>query len=429
MRITSLSLQTALVVLIAAVMSGCVQSPDWPAWRGPLHTGHVPDGEAVPTKLPAEPKVLWKVKSGDGFASPVIANGKLFFLDNVGGKETLHAIDAASARELWTQSIDDTHKDSQGPAGPRCTPLVDGDRVYAQSCRGELQSRRVSDGAMVWRTSYTRDFQAVFIGEKGTAPGATRHGYNGSPVIDGPHLLAGVGGTNGAGVVCFDKLSGKVIWKSQNDQAAYAPPVVATMAGIKQVICFVTEGVIGLARDDGRLLWRIPVKTAFARHVTTPVVSGDYVVVASHEVGLIGIKLSKDGSGVKAEKAWVNKDAAMNFSSPVAVGSSLFGLGPTKNLICVDIPTGKLLWSKDGYINTSADKAHASFLVMKDNILASTDSGELVLFAADPKAFREINRVQVCSVNWCNPAYAAGILYLRDGLKTGGDVLAVRLLP
>ena len=122
--------------------------------------------------------------------------------------------------------------------------------------------------------------------------------------------------------------------------------------GVKQVICFVAQGVIGLSRADGRLLWRIPVKTAFARHVTTPVVFGDYVVVASHEVGLIGIKVSKDGEGVKAEQTWVNKAGAMNFSSPVVVGSSLFGLGPTKNLICVDIPTGSLLWSQDGYINT-----------------------------------------------------------------------------
>ena len=405
------------------------QSADWPVWRGPLHTGHVPDGQLVPTELPMEPKVLWRVKSGEGFASPVIAGGKVFFLDNVGGKETLHATDAGSAQELWAVAIDETHKDSQGPPGPRCTPLVDGDRVYAQSCRGELQCRKVGDGAVVWRTSYTKDFEAVFIGEKGNAAGATRHGYNGSPVIDGPHLLAGVGGTNGAGVVCFDKLTGQVIWKSQSDQAGYAPPVIATVAGVKQVICFVAQGVIGLSRADGRLLWRIPVKTAFARHVTTPVVFGDYVVVASHEVGLIGIKVSKDGEGVKAEQVWVNKAGAMNFSSPVAVGSSLFGLGPTKNLICVDIPTGKLLWSQDSYINTSADKSYASFLVMKENILASTDSGELILFAADSKAFHEINRVQVCSVNWCNPAYANGILYMRDGIKTGGEILAVKLLP
>ena len=429
MRITSLRLQVVLPFLMVAGTVGAAQTADWPAWRGPLHTGHVPDRQTVPTKLPMEPQVLWRVKSGEGFASPVIAGGEVFFLDNVGGKETLHATDADSAHELWAVAIDDAHKDSQGPPGPRCTPLVDGDRVYAQSCRGELQCRKVGDGAMVWRTSYTKDFEAVFIGEKGNAAGATRHGYNGSPVIDGPQLLAGVGGTNGAGVVCFDKLTGQIIWKSQSDQAGYAPPVVATVAGVKQVICFVAQGVIGLSRADGRLLWRIPVKTAFARHVTTPVVFGDYVVVASHEVGLIGIKVSKDGEGVKAEQAWVNKAGAMNFSSPVVVGSSLFGLGPTKNLICVDIPTGKLLWSQDGYINTSADKAYASFLVMKANILASTDSGELILFAADPKAFHEINRVQVCSVNWCNPAFANGILYLRDGIKTGGEILAVKLLP
>ena len=118
----------------------------------------------------------------------------------------------------------------------------------------------------------------------------------------------------------------------------------------------------------------------------------------------------------------------MNFASPVAVGEYLYGLGPTKNIVCVEIPTGKLVWSKVGYINTSADKAHAAFLVMGKNILLSTDGGELVLFAADPNECKEISRAQVCGLNWCNPAYADGKLYLREGVKSTGDLLCLDLL-
>lgn len=418
-----------MVSLSGVVLSvGSLRSENWAQWRGPQRTGHVPESSSVPFTLPAEPKVVWRIKTGESFASPVVSDGKVFYSDNVGGKEMLHAIDAATAKELWSAGVDDVHKDTQGPPAPRCTPLVDGERVYAQSCRGELQCRSVADGKLIWRINYPKDLGAIFIGEKGTAPGAARHGNNASPVIDGDHLIACVGGTNGASVVCFDKRTGTVIWKSQNDQAGYAAPMIATVAGVKQVVCFTVEGVLSVAVDDGRFLWRIPVKTAFARHATTPVIYNDMVVVASHQVGLLGIKVSRNEGGLSAEQVWVNKEAAMNFSSPVAVGKHLYGLGPTKNIICVEIATGKIEWSKEGYINSSADKAHAAFLVMGKNILLSTDTGELVLFAADPKECREISRAQVCGLNWCNPAYADGKLYLSEGIKTAGGLLCVDLL-
>ena len=118
----------------------------------------------------------------------------------------------------------------------------------------------------------------------------------------------------------------------------------------------------------------------------------------------------------------------MNFSSPVAAEQYLYGLGPDKNLVCVEIPTGNLMWSRGGYFVTSADKAHASFIVMGKNVLALTDGGQLVLFAADPKEFKEIGRAQVCGLNWCNPAYADGRLYVRDGIKGAGELFCVELM-
>src|SRR2546430_1936466 len=342
---------------------------DWPQWRGPMRDGHVPDGVGVPDKLPQEPKVVWRMNVGEGLASRVGAGGKVFYFDNPGGRETLHALDSADAKELWKKEIDDPFRDMQGPSGPRCTLVVDGDRVYALSCKGELQCLNVTDGQLIWRTNFTNDFSAVFIGEKGNAPGASRHGNNGSPLIDGDFLYACVGGTNGAGVVCFEKRTGRVIWKSQNDQAAFAAPVIATLAGVRQLVCFTCDGLIGLDPRDGKLFWRVPLKTTFARHVTTPVVYGDIVVVGSHQVGLIGVRISRDGAGCKAQQAWLNKASAMNFASPVAVGRYLYGLGPAKNIICVDIETGEQRWSKDGIVTSSADKAHAAFLVMGDKIL------------------------------------------------------------
>ena len=414
-----------LSLLFASIIS--VSLADWPQWRGPTRDGQAdPAGKKIES-LPAELKPVWSVKVGPGLASPVVAGNTVIIFDAQDGKECVRALDRKTGAEQWRTVIDETFHDNQGPDGPRGTPMINDGRVYAVSCRGQLDCLNLRDGKKIWGTSFTQDFGASFIGEKGTAPGASRHGNNGTPLIVGDRLFVAVGSTNGAGIVCFDKREGKVIWKSQNDQAAYAPPALLRLAGEDQLVCFMAEGLIGLNPQDGALLWRVPIKTAFARHVTAPVAYGDIVVVSSHQVGLIGTRISKDGSGFKAEQAWLSKSSAMNFASPVRAGQHLYGLGPRKNLICIDITTGEERWSREGYFQSSADKAYAGFVVIGFNILTLTDGGLLVLFEASPEKFTELGSSQACASNWCNPAYADGQLFVRDGNKGPGEVLCLDL--
>ncbi|MCY3023905.1 MAG: PQQ-like beta-propeller repeat protein, partial [Planctomycetota bacterium] len=423
-----------LVVLAPrATAETAVLRADWPQWRGPAQTGCVAAGVPMPSALPAEPKVVWRAKIGDGYASPVVAKGSVFYLDNQGGNETVHAAEAATGKELWSATLDACFKDNF-VSGPRCTPLADADRVYAQSCRGEFQCLSMADGKVIWKKNFTTDFGAVFIGEKGAATGASRHGNAGPPVIDGDNIIVGVGGTKGACLVCMKKATGDVVWQSQNDQTAYGPVLLTTLCGVKQAIAFTVEGLIGVDPAKGSLLWRSPpMKTAFGRHITTPVVADDTVLVASHTLGLIATRIAKDAKDgaataetavLRAETAWTEKAMGINFSSPVLVGQHLYGLGPAKNIVCIDVRTGKLAWDKKGCVMTDPGKAHAAFIVMDKNILMLTDAGQLILFAADPKEYKEIGRAQVCGQTWCNPAYVDGRLYLRDAK----ELLCVELL-
>ena len=428
-RMPPVRLLACTLLLASGSLTAGLRAEDWPQWRGPTRNGQVAPGARVPRRLPAEPKVLWRLKVGEGFASPVVSGGKVFHFDNQGGKETLHALGAENAQELWRAVVDDTFQDEQGPPGPRCTPLVEGDRVYAQSGLGELQCLSVADGHRLWRVNFTNDFGAAFLGEDSKVPGAAEHGYTAAPVIIGDRLIACVGGTNGAGVVAFEKRTGKILWKSQDDLAAYAAPVIATLAGVTQAVCFTVSGLIGLALENGHLLWRVPLQTKYGRNCATPVIVNDWVMAGSYQAGLVGVRVSAMATGLKAERVWTNKALAMNFSSPVAVGRHLYGLGPTKNIVCAEIETGRIQWSKEGYISSSADVAHATFLVFGENILVCTDGGELVLLAADPVQCRELGRVQVCGKNWCNPAYADGRLYVRDGLRSTGNLYCIELMP
>lgn len=426
---TNLNICAAIMLLLANASAA-----DWPGWRGPARDGHAAPGSVFPQSLPPDPRRVWQLQIGEGIAPPVVAGDKVFYLDAQEGKEVIHALDRDTARELWRAPLDDAFKQGQTKPGPRCAPLVDGDRLYVQSCLGEFRCLAVADGQLKWRVNFTKEFHAGVPAEKGLAKGAQRHGFTAAPWVDGDRLLALVGDPNGAGVVCFDKHTGKVLWRSQNDQAGNAAPITAQIAGSapKQVVAFTVEGLIGLNLQTGELLWRIPLTTTHGRHVTTPVIDGNTVMVASKENSLLGVELAPEPVAANrnapkwnAAIKWQTKDHYVNFSSPVAVGGYIYGLGPDKNLFCVETKTGKPMWSKEGFTIQSAEKAHLAIVGLGKNLLLLTDSGELVLVAADPKEFKELGRAQVCGTNWCNPAYADGQLFLRDG----HELVCVDLLP
>lgn len=408
--------------LALAVLAGSLRAGDWPQWRGPQRTGHASADTPLLKSLPETPRVVWKIPAGDGYSSPVVAGGRVYVTEAQEGNEVLRALDAETGGEQWRLVVDETFRDSQGPPAPRCTPVVAGGRVYAQSCKGRLVCVESVSGKLLWSVNYVSDFGAVFTGEKGNAPGATRHGNNGAPWVAGDWLWASAGSTNGASVVALDAASGAVRWKGGTDIAAYAAPMIAEIHGVRQVVNFMADAAVGMDAEKGTVLWRYPLKTAFARHVMTPLVIGNRVVIGSHQTGLIGLELQKDGADWKVNEAWVNKEASPNFSCPVLVGKSIVGLGPQKNIVGVDPATGKTLWSKPGYLLSAADKAHAGFVVVGDStVLVLTDGGELVLLQVAEAACNELGRAQVCGANWCNPALVGSRLYLRDGLRNGGN--------
>ena len=410
--------QTSRLSLIAVFfLSVSVDSfsADWPHQRGPQQNGVMSPGSIDSLHLKDEPEILWKEAVADGYAAPIIVKDIVIYGDLQRGKETYTAIKLGDAKPLWKDVLDSPHRDGFG-TGPRCAPVSDGEIVLLQSCKGELHCLDLLSGDLQWSKNYTKDFGSLYIGEKGNALGASRHGYTASPFIDGDHVIALAGG-KGAGIVCLNKNNGKVIWKSQDDQAAFSPPIVTTLAGIKQVVCFTVKGLVGVDRTDGKLLWRVPLSTSYGRHVVAPTIYNDMVIVGSHEVGLIAVKVAAKGKELIAEESWkLGKEMAPNFASPICMGDNLYLLAK-KQVLCIDAKTGKLAWSKDGNVKTSAGQAFAAFIGLKDQVMMLNDMGELILFEADPGSYKETGRVQVCGKNWCHPAYSNGKLLIRDSRK------------
>ena len=402
----------SLMLFCALSVAARLQAGDWPQWHGPTRDCQLPVAEKLPGTLPNDLKPVWKIPIGGGFSSPVVAGDKAVYLDENGSQEVVHLVDARTGKEQWNRPIADRFEDEWG-AGPRSTPFIDGDRVYAQSCNGQFRCLNLADGRIVWGTSFDKDFGVKFAGSKSNSGTATRRGNNGSGVVEGDTVIVPVGGTDGATLVCFEKRTGKMIWKGGMEEAAYSSPVVATLAGVRQIVYLSADSLAGYDPKDGKILWRLPLKTDANRHACSPVVLGDTITVNSHTFGTICIAIARDGPALKASQRWVNPELKTNLATAVAAGDCLYNQGANRDYVCFDAKTGAIKWSQPGFGQSKKD--YSSTIGAGKQLLVLTEDGTLLLLKADPGQYSELGRVQVCGNTWSFPAFADGRIYVRDG--------------
>ena len=411
------------------IFLGTTFAGDWPQWRGVNRDG-IAHGEPALARLPAAPKKLWQVPVGKGQGGLVIAKGKILMLHEtmVGGKpmETAMLIDAASGKTLWQTPFADSwqYRNPYG-SGPRVAPQIDGDLVFAQGVKGVLACMQLADGKLLWSKSYVKDFGAKWFG--GNAPGskgtaASRHGNNGAPATDAKHIYAAAGGHNGASLVCLEKRTGKLVWKSGNDYAAYAGLMLGKLAGVEQVVMVTAAHMIGYRAKDGKALWSVPVITGAARNIVTPILSGDTVTAASFSVGTFQVRIRNSGAGQTATEVWRNKDARTNITTPVLHQGFLYGLGTTRGrnsvFVCLNHKTGQTMWSAPGYDD------YASVIGVGDTLLIHGSSGALSLLKATSEKHIVLGKLPEASQrSWNFPVYSGGTLYLKDGLRDGRNQL------
>ena len=411
------------LVLIHAVVAG-----DWPQWRGINRDGLV-QSEKPLLQLPAKPKKLWQISVGKGQGGLVIAGGQLVMCHEKTVKgtpmETAALIDSATGKVVWETPYSKSwqYTNVYGP-GPRTAPMIDGDLIFCQSATGVLACISLKKGGLLWSKSYEKDFGAKWFG--GNAPGssgtaASRHGNNGAPVVDGKHIYAAAGGHEGASLVCLEKRTGKVVWKSGHDYAAYSGLMLGEMAGVKQVVMMTAANLIGYSTKDGKVLWSVPAKTGAARNIVTPILQGNTVTVASHTIGTFQLRISKVGDGLKASQVWLNRDARTNITTPVLKDGYLYGLGTSRgknsNFVCLNHKTGKMEWSQKGFSD------YVSVIAVGDQLLIHSSLGELTLIEATPKKYTLLGNLQVSQKSWNFPVYSDGVLFVKDGLRDGGNKL------
>lgn len=395
------------LLILATLFAACKASAaDWPQFLGSNRDSTSPEKVAPWTgKLPE----AWSVPVGEAHSSPVVAKGIVYAFYKPAKKDAdaLAAFDAKTGEKLWEQSYERDKFQPLFGEGPRGTPTVDGNFVYTLGNTGVLACWDINKkGEVVWKVDTLKEFKA-----KNLVFGAST-----SPTVVGDHVVIMVGG-KGAGIVGFDKLSGKIDWKSTDDTPSYASPI-AVGTGKKSELVFLTNSHIrSLNAEDGSELWKFPFVDKLLESSTTPVKAGDLYVAGSVMSGSVGIKV---GEGGKPEQVWKNDKLTCYFSTPVVVGEYLYmvnGKAALQNaaitLHCVEAKTGKIVWEK-----RNVGKYHAALLKTGDDkLLFLDDGGNLALLEPNAKEYKELSKSKVCGETWAHPALSDGKLYLRDDKK------------
>ena len=377
---------------------------DWPQFLGPKRDSTTDETVAAWT---GAPKVLWKHKVGPAHASPVVANGIAYAFYQPGSKpaDALAAYDAATGKPLWEKSYDREPFSPPFGAGPRGTPTVDGGRVFTLGGTGILACWDAKTGDVIWKVDTLKEFTAENL----------TFGVSASPLVFDDRVYVNVGG-KGAGLVAFNRETGKPAWKATDDGASYSSPIAVGTGEKAQVVFLTKQNLLGVSPATGDVFWKVPFRDLLSESATAPLATGDLLVGSSVTLGSVALRMTEKDGKPAVEPLWRKKELNCYFSTPVAVGEHLYMLNgvlsitPSITLRCVEARTGKVLWSKE-----NVGKYHAALVRTGDNkLLMLEDNGGLILFQPDPKGYRELARAKVCGPTWAHPAVSGGRVFLRD---------------
>jgi outer membrane protein assembly factor BamB len=401
----------ALVIAGAAIgLPGISSAEDWPQHLGPRRDGT--STEPPPQAWPAGgPTVLWRRAIGSGFAAPVVAGSQVFVFHRVGDEARLDCLRAADGKPVWTYRTPTRYRDDFGFSnGPRATPVVTETRVFLFGADGELEAVDRATGERRWSVPTRERFGAA----KGFFGAAA------SPLVIGDRLFLNVGGKN-SGLVAFDTGDGRVVWAVGSDSASYASAVPMSLAGRDAILFFTREGLMIAAPADGKVLATYPLRSRSNSSVNaaTPLVLGNRIFAsASYGTGAALLEARPGG----LEPVWSSDDAlSSHYATSVAFDGLLFGFhgrqeyGPS--LRCVELATGKVMWSVDRF-------GAGSITRVGDRLLVLHEDGRLILAPASAGGFEPIAEARILAPTVrALPAYSNGVLYAQNEK----ELVAVRL--
>lgn len=378
---------------------------DSPQFRGPLRDGRSGGANNIANSWQASgPKPAWSAGGlGAGYAAVSVANGRVFTMGLVGTEEKVFALSERDGRPGWSVPTGGgAYRDGTGD-GPRCTPTVDGDRVFALGALGDLVCLDAKTGQRRWHKNILKE----------SGGNAGHWGICESPLIDGDKLIVTPGG-RGATMVALNKNNGNVIWTSRvpgDPQAGYASAIAIEVGGVRQYVNFTSRAMIGVRADDGEFLWQSSSSANGTANCSAAVFHDNHVFYGSgYGTGGTCLRLESNGNTTKADEVYKTKDMKNHHGGMVVVDGFLYGCDEGI-LTCLDMLSGKVLWKE-----RSPGKGSITFA--DGMLVVRNEQGPITLVEVNSQRYVEkgqFDQPRRSNKNaWAYPVVANGHLWLRD---------------
>lgn len=426
------------------IFAASLRADDWPQWHGPRRDAVWRDTGVLEKFPEAGPRIRWRMPVGGGYAGPAVAGGRVFVTDRqvkpgaaqpkntfdrsaiVPGVERVLCFNEADGKLLWSHEYDCGYNHAYS-SGPRCTPAVDGDRVYTLGAEGDLLCLNVENKKVLWQRKLSSDKTPTPI-----------WGFAGHPLIDGDRLIV-LGAGPGNVLLALNKMTGQTLWEAvEAREGGYAPPMIYTLGGKRQLILWHPQAIVSVEPETGKQLWRKPfgpVKNGVS--IATPVAHEDKLLISSFHEGAMVLKCD----GPEPVQLWKKGNdnprrtqAIQNLMANMIIrGEHVFGICQSGELRCIELNTGNRVWESKALFGDEAPMWSTAFLVPNgDRYFIATDQGELILAGITPQGYTEISRAKLLEPNnrgarrpvvWSHPAFANKSMYWRND----GEIIAVDL--
>jgi outer membrane protein assembly factor BamB len=395
----SLAFAAPLFSLTPAATAG-----DWPQFLGP-HRNGISDETGLLESWPADgPPEDWRIEGGVGMSGVAISRDRAITLVQTDGQQWLLCLDAKAGSTTWKTPLSKAYENGMGD-GPRGTPAIEGDNVFAFTGEGILVCARFADGEIRWKHETVKEFSGK----------EADYGMACSPLVVGKNVVVTIGAPQ-ATVVAFEIESGKLAWSAGTDHCGYSSPAILNVNGREQLVTYTGNSALGINPGDGKVLWRFPYVTDFDCNIATPIEYKGQVFISSGENhGSAMLKITPNEK--TPTEVWGSHGPRSvlrcDWPTPILLDGHLYGFdnvgsaGAVTHFTCVNADTGERVWQQPRF-------GKGNLISADGKLWISTMKGELVLVEATTEEFRELGRKTVIGTTRQMPTLSNGRLYLRD---------------
>ncbi len=383
-------------VLIAEPARG-----DWTSFRGVERDGVIRGTSIATNWTGPAPAPVWKHAVGPAWSSLIVVGNRLFTQEQRAEKELVVCYDADSGEQVWTHEDVARFDETVSGPGPRATPTFANGHLYTLGGTGILNCLDAATGAVRWRA----DIKEASGGKE------PMWAFSSSPLVTGGLVVVYANGDAGKGLLAYREDSGVPAWTASAGNSSYASPQLTSIAGTPQCLMLHDGGLTAVEPATGRKLWETGLSMKGAPRTGQPrLVDQNKLLVATLTgMGCSLIEVAKMADGWRAIPVWESSGLKPEFPDFVVHDGYAYGFD-IGIFCCIKVADGARCWKEGRY-----GRGQVMLLADQNLLLVSTETGELVLLAADPTGHRELGRFQALEgKTWNHPVVRGDRVYLRN---------------